>query len=43
MGRLNSAVERHTSVAVIRVNPGNAAEGLRVGHGDLIWISEPSA
>lgn len=30
-------------LAVIRANPGNAAEGLGVGHGDLIWITEPSA
>jgi hypothetical protein len=30
-------------LAVIRANPGNAAEGLGIGRGDLVWISEPSA
>ena len=29
-------------LSVIRGNPANAAEGLGVGGGDLVWLSEPS-
>jgi S-adenosylmethionine hydrolase len=27
-------------LSVIRANPGNAAEGLGVGGGDLVWLSD---
>jgi S-adenosylmethionine hydrolase len=30
-------------LSVIRANPGNAAEGLGVGGGDLIWLTDGSA
>jgi hypothetical protein len=29
-------------VTVIRANPGNAAAGLGVGSGDLVWLSDGS-
>ena len=40
MRRWGLMIDARGWLSVIRANPGNAAEGLGVGSGDLVWLTD---